>query len=425
MRPRGRAASPISRAAHCTGSRRGPPAPSLSTDDSRILGPAMRRRLPKTVYLLGLASLLNDASSDIIYPLLPIFLSTTIGAGPAVIGLIEGAADAISSILKLLAGSWSDRTQGRKPFVVGGYGLSGLSRLLLVFASHWGVVFGARLADRTGKGIRSAPRDALIVDVTDPSQRGRAFGLHRAFDHLGAVAGPLAAAALLAIGFSFRQIFLVAVIPTAAGILLLALVLREPARPTARAGLPLLGGKTPPGLRSALFPIALFSLANASDMFLILQAYRSGVSAAVIPLLWAANHAVKALLSTWAGDLSDRRGRGLLLISGWALYAVIYAVFPFATSLPAFILLFVAYAVPLAMTEGTERAWVAERLPAEGRGKGFGIYYLVSGFATLGGSLLFGVLFQEVGPPAAFFTAAALAMAAALVTLTMERRKAA
>ncbi len=372
-----------------------------------------RRKIPGTVVLLGLASLLNDASSDIIYPLLPIFLSTYAGATPLIIGMIEGTADAIASILKLIAGTWSDRVSRRKPFVVWGYGLAGFSRVLIAMATHWAPIFGARLLDRTGKGIRSAPRDALIADITHPGERGRAFGLQRALDHTGAIIGPLIAAGLLALGLSLRSIFFVAIIPTLLGVVLLVIALREPERKEVSAGAKLTGAPLPAGFRRAMIPIALFYLANSSDMFLILQAYHAGVATATIPLLWAGNHAVKALLSTHAGAWADRFGRRRLVIAGWLLYGAVYAVFPFARSIALFLALFLVYAIPFALTEGSERAWVAEYLAADSRGKGFGIYYLVSGACTLAGTALFGWLYQSVSAVAAFGTGAALAVVAA------------
>ena len=381
--------------------------------DSAAMRTTRARKIPGTVVLLGFASLLNDASSDIIYPLLPIFLATQAGATPLIIGMIEGVADAIASILKLVAGIWSDRTSKRKPFVVSGYALAGASRVLIAAATHWAPIFGARLLDRTGKGIRSAPRDALIADVTPESDRGRAFGLQRALDHTGAILGPLIAAGLLALGFSLRGVFLFAIIPTVIGVVLLVVGLREPEVKRVAAGVSLRGEPLPAGFRGAMIPIAIFYLANSSDMFLLLHAHRVGIATSAIPLLWAANHAVKALLATHAGEWSDRFGRRRLLVAGWLLYALVYAIFPSARTIPAFLALFLVYALPFALTEGSERAWVAQFLGASSRGKGFGAYYLTSGVCTLAGTALFGWLYQTVSPLAAFATGAALAAVAA------------
>ena len=379
-------------------------------------------RLPKPVIILGLVSLLNDASSEMIYPLLPLFLTTTLGATPLIVGMIEGAADALASILKLFAGSISDRMPARKPLVVAGYSLATASRLIIAAATMWPVVLAARLIDRTGKGIRSAPRDAVIADVTPPDQRGRSFGFHRAMDHAGAIVGPLAAAALLGAGLVTRNVIALAAIPGVIGVVLL-LRLKEPPRVAkqktpAEAGAPsLLPGK----FWHALSAIGLFSLANSSDAFLLIYASQMGASAMTVALLWAANHALKVLLSTKAGSLSDRIDRRYLLVAGWAIYAVIYLMFPFATSLTALFVLFTLYALPFALTEGAERAWIGDMISADVRGKGYGWYYLTNGAGVFFGTLLFGLMYQEISPMAAFATGAGLSLAATAVVMTVKR----
>lgn len=384
-----------------------------------------RTRLKPQVLFLGLAALLNDSASELIYPLLPIFLTTTLGASPAILGLIEGAADGLASILKYFAGAWSDRMPRRKPLIVGGYGLAAASRALIAMATVWPVVLLARLLDRTGKGARSAPRDAMISDVTPADQRGRAFGFHRALDHTGAIVGPLLAVLLLhVLGFSLKQAILFAVIPGAIGALMLAFFLREVPRASAAKDLaPVTGGpRLPSQFRGAITAIALFSLSNSSDAFLLLQAHAAGVTTAMLPLLWASHHVIKSLFSTRAGALSDRVDRRWLLIAGWTSYAVIYATFPFAGSLTSFFVLFVLYAIPFTLAEGAERAWIADLVPAEARGRSFGIYYLANGLCVLAGTALFGLLYQNVSPHAAFFTGAALAVSAVfLVAITMKR----
>ncbi len=381
-------------------------------------------KLKPQVILLGVAALLNDAASELIYPLLPVFLTATLGATPIVIGLIEGAADGLASILKYFSGAWSDRAKKRKPLIVSGYALAVGARALIAAATMWPLVLTARLVDRTGKGIRSAPRDAMISDVTPKEQRGRAYGFHRALDHTGAIVGPLLAVLLLQyMGFSLKATFFLAVIPGAIGVLLLLFFLKEttpePAANTAAGSGPL-----PKTFRSAIAAIALFSLANSSDAFLLLQAHAAGVSTAMLPLLWAAHHVIKALFSTAAGGLSDRIDRRWLLISGWTSYAVIYALFPFAHSLPAFVALFVLYAIPFTLAEGAERAWIADLVPAESRGRSFGIFYLASGMCVLAGSAIFGVIYEQFSPHAAFFTGAALALAAVFAVLATRRNQA-
>jgi len=391
--------------------------------------PAHVQRLKPQVLLLGLMSLLNDAASEMVYPLLPVFLTSSLGATPVVIGLIEGVADGLASILKYFAGRWSDVTSRRKPFVVWGYTLAAASRALIAAALVWPLVFAARLLDRTGKGIRSAPRDAMISDVTPADQRGRAFGFQRALDHTGAIVGPLLAMACLNVmGLTLRQTIYLAVIPGAIGVVLLVVLLREQlngqrstvnvAEPSARS--PFTVDRSP--FNRAIIAIALFSLANSSDAFLILQAHAAGVTTALLPLLWAAHHVIKSLFSTAAGGLSDRIDRRWLLVAGWASYAVIYAAFPFAHSLTAFFVLFILYAIPFTLAEGAERAWIADLVPAEVRGRSFGIYYLANGMGVLAGTALFGVIYQQVSPRAAFFTGALLAVAAVLAVLATRRK---
>jgi len=373
-------------------------------------------KLKPQVKLLGLISLLNDSASEMIYPLLPIFLTATLGATAVDVGLIEGAADGLASILKYYAGSWSDRLPKRKPLIVSGYTLAALSRALIAAAKVWPLVLVARLIDRTGKGIRSAPRDAMIADVTPIEQRGRAFGFHRALDHTGAIVGPLLALLFLD-GFhlSIRTVFAIAVVPGLIGAaILLAFLKEEPRVIAAVTSVPATPVKLDPGFWSALVAIALFSLSNSSDAFLLLQAHTAGVSTGLLPLLWAAHHVIKSLFSTKAGALSDRIDRRYLLVAGWASYAIIYFIFPAAHSLTFFVVLFILYAIPFTLTEGAERAWVIGFVPAEARGKAFGFYYLANGLSVLAGTVLFGALYDKASPRAAFYTGAALAIAAAL-----------
>ncbi len=373
-------------------------------------------RLRPQVVLLGLMSLLNDSASEMIYPLLPIFLTSTLGATPIIVGLIEGTADALSSILKLAAGWISDRLPYRKPLIVGGYALAAASRAWISVAGRWPSVLGARLLDRTGKGIRSAPRDAMIADVTPFESRGKAFGFQRALDHTGAVIGPLFAIVLLdAVHLPLRTVFLIAVIPGAIGVVLLIALLREEPHPTQPRDLATPQPRNlPPPFFYALGSIALFSLANSSDAFLLLQAHAAGVTIGMLPVLWSAHHVIKSLFSTYAGARSDVMGRRSLLVIGWMVYGAIYFAFPFAKSLLIFVILFVAYAIPFTLTEGAERAWIGDLVPPELRGRSFGFYYLVTGMFVLAGTALFGVLYQDVSPRAAFFTGAALAVMAAL-----------
>ena len=387
-------------------------------------------RLPRAVIALGAVSLFTDLSSEMIYPLLPVFLSTVLGAGPLAIGAIEGAAESTAALLKLVSGWWSDRLPRRKPLVVAGYGIASLVRPLIGLAQGVGQVLAIRLADRAGKGIRGAPRDALIADAVDPSQRGRAYGFHRAADHAGAVAGPMVAYALLTWGnVSLRTVFLLAAIPAAAAMVTLIFGVRESGRAVGS------GGSRPSLERKGLdrrfwaylVVLLLFTLGNSTDALLILRASQLGVSAALVPVLWAVLHVVKSVSSTPGGILSDRLGRRPLIIGGWLVYAAVYLGFAFASATWQAWALFIVYGLYFGMTEGVEKALVADLVPADVRGAAFGWYNLTIGLAALPASLIFGGLWQAYGATAAFIVGASLALAAAaglsLVTRGWEATK--
>ncbi len=381
-------------------------------------------RLPRTVIALGAVSLLTDASSEMIYPLLPVFLSSVLGAGPLAIGAIEGAAESVASLLKLASGWWSDRLPRRKTLVVIGYGIASVVRPLIGLAQNVGQVLAIRLTDRAGKGIRGAPRDALIADAVDASQRGRAYGFHRAADHAGAVAGPVIAYALLTWGgLHLRTVFLLAAIPAALAMLMLVFGVKESKRAVtpkerttslARAGLDR-------RFWSFLAVLLLFTLGNSTDALLILRATELGVSTALVPILWAVLHVVKSTSSTPGGVLSDRLGRRPLIIAGWMVYGAVYLGFAMASATWHAWALFIAYGLYFGMTEGVEKALVADLVPAEVRGAAFGWYNLTIGLGALPASLIFGGLYQAFGAPVAFVTGAGLAIVAAVGLLAVVR----
>jgi MFS family permease len=385
--------------------------------------PAPRPWLGRTVVSLALVSLLTDASSEMIAPLLPIFLTATLGASASAVGAIEGAAETTAALLKLGSGWWSDRVARRKPLVVAGYLLATVARPLVALAATPAQVLAVRLTDRVGKGIRSAPRDALLAAAVPPEARGRAFGFHRAADHLGAVIGPLAAFALLgAGGVPLRTVFWLAAVPGVLALLALVVGVRE--APAARAAPPRpapaaapASWRPPRALRGVLAALLLFTLGNASDAFLVLRATQLGVPVALVPVLWAALHAVKSLAGTPGGALSDRLGRRPAILAGWVLYALVYAGLAAAASAWHVWALLLAYGLFFGLTEGAEKALVADLAPAERRGAAFGWYHLVVGLAALPASLLFGVLWDRYGAPAAFQVGAALAVAASFVLL--------
>ena len=373
-------------------------------------------RLPRTVIALGAVSLLTDLSSEMIYPLLPVFLSTVLGAGPLAIGAIEGAAESVAAMLKLASGWWSDRLPRRKPLVIVGYGIASIVRPLVGLANGVGQVLAIRLADRAGKGIRGAPRDALIADAVDPSQRGRAYGFHRAADHTGAVAGPIVAYSLLTwTDVSLRTVFLLAAIPAAAAMIVLLVGVKESARDVTKSKAPSLKRS---GLDRKFWAylgvLLLFTLGNSTDALLILRANELGVSIALVPVLWAVLHVVKAVSSTPGGVLSDRLGRRPLIIGGWLVYAAVYLGFAFASEMWHAWALFIVYGLYFGMTEGVEKALVADLVPSNVRGAAFGWYNLTIGLAALPASLIFGGLWQISGATTAFMFGASLALVAAV-----------
>ena len=372
--------------------------------------------LPRTVKTLGVVSLLTDMSSEMIYPLLPSFLVGPLKAGPAFVGLVEGIAESVASLTRLVAGRISDQKPRRKPMIVAGYGLSSVMRpLVAVAAAPWHVL-AIRTADRVGKGLRGAPRDALLAEVTPVADFGRAFGFHRGMDHLGAVAGPLIASGLLLWRSDLRLVFALAAVPALASLVVLVLGVREEPRAVGiRTDAKGPAAPLPPGLRRYLFVVAVFTLGNSSDAFLLLRAQQAGVALALVPLLWAALHVVKSSASTAGGALSDRFGRRPVITAGWILYALVYGGLALATRAWQVWALFAVYGLFTALTEGPERALVAELAPASRRGAAFGAYYAVTGVMLLPASLLMGVLWQTVGPATALRAGAALALAAALL----------
>ena len=393
------------------------------------------RRLPKSVIVIGLISLLNDASSEIIYPLLPLFLTLTLGASPKIIGLIEGTAESISSLLKLFAGYFSDRRGRRKGLVVGGYALANFIRPLLGFATNWLQVLAIRLTDRVGKGIRTAPRDAMIADTVAVKERGLAFGFHRAMDHTGAVIGPLIGFLLVYFIASnrnspsasdYRKIFLLASIPALCAVAVAVFALRETVTKRgedslARPRLSFRGFDK--NFKRFLFLVALFTLSNSSDAFLLLRAKQAGVLEVNIPLLWAALHVTKVLSSLVGGDLSDRLGRRTLIVSGWLLYAAVYLAFAFISTPAAAWTIFLIYGVYFGLAEGAEKALVADLVRPEQRGTAYGLYNLAFGITVLPASLMMGFLWDWFNPQAAFITSACLGATAALLLLLTVNAK--
>ncbi len=378
-------------------------------------------KVPKGIIILGLVSFFTDLSSEMIYPLLPVFLSGVLGAGALALGLIEGIAESTAALTKVVSGFWTDKTRRRKPFIFGGYGISGLARPLIAFAAGWPFVLLMRFLDRMGKGIRTSPRDALVADITRAGKRGSAFGLHRAMDHAGAVAGPLVAAALLGFAaLSLRQVFLLAAIPAVFVMAIIIFLVKEPPSPkTSRSPAPLnifshweeMGDN----FKYFLAALLLFTLGNSTDAFLILRLSNAGISASHIATLWAAHNGVK-MVSTYAGGrLADVFGSKKLIVSSWGFYALVYAAFAFSKAPNLLIATFLLYGIYFGLSEPSEKSLVADIVPLNLRGSAFGYYHFVSGLGALPASLLFGFLWHAFSAEAAFLTGAALATLAAVL----------
>jgi MFS family permease len=357
-----------------------------------------------------------------IAPLLPLFVTVTLGAGPAALGVIEGAAESTAALLKLVSGLQADRVRRRKPMVLVGYTLAGLVRPCIAFATGWTAVLVIRFADRVGKGIRTSPRDALVADLTRPEERGRAYGFQRALDHTGAVLGPLVAAGLLGLGLATRQVFLLAAVPAAVVIALIVFGVREVPREAPGTGHSWWRdlGALPPSFRMVALALGVFTLGNSTDAFLLLRLADLGLEPGAVALAWAALHGVKAVSAWLGGALSDRLGRRPLVLAGWAWYAACYVGFALAKEPTAFVAVFLVYGLYHGVTEPVEKAWVAEMAPTRLRGAAFGVYHAVVGLAALPASLLTGLIWRSAGPAAALGVGAVLAGVAWAILLAVR-----
>ena len=372
--------------------------------------------LPRTVWLIGLISFVNDAASEMLYPLMPLYLATVLMAGPKALGLIEGIAEATSSIFKLVSGVIVDRTKKTKPWIVIGYFLAGIGRPLIAIANSWTWVLCIRFTDRLGKGLRTSPRDALLADSVPSNQRGLTFGLHRSMDNAGAVFGPLIAALLLSMNIPLRDIFLWAVVP---GIITVALALclkevpreQQVVQPFSWS----LEGLSPQFKRYIL-TAGIFALANSSDMFLLLRARELGVPQEQIPLLWAAISLITTLFGTPLSALSDRFSRKNFILIAWCAFAFFYIAMSFSgITIWMLCALFGIYGLFKAATEGVEKALVADLAPKGMTGTAFGWFNLISGLMLLPASLIFGWLYESYSPQYAFLFSGSCAMLAFLL----------
>jgi MFS family permease len=381
----------------------------------------------RNIILLGLTSFFTDVASEMVYPLLPLFLTSTLGAGPAILGLIEGVAESLASLLRVVSGYASDRIGRRKDLTIAGYGASVVGKGLLFAATGWGWVFAGRLVDRVGKGIRTAPRDAIIADSSTEETRGRAFGLHRSMDTAGAVLGVLAAILILRGGSpDYASVFLWSLLPATLGLGFLLLV-REGA---VRQGMPgtipaFQWNRLPRPLRVYLVITLVFALGNSSNTFLLLRTAGTGASPTMTLLAYLVYNVTSMTLASPAGRMSDRIGRGKLLAAGYGVYALVY--FGFG-ALDAGLThwtgwtLFAVYGIYSGLTEGVERALVADLSPPSLRATAIGIHATVAGITLLPASIIAGLLWEHVGPAAPFYFGGGLALIASASVLIGVRR---
>lgn len=384
------------------------------------------RRLPTTVYALGLVSFCTDLGSEMIVPLLPA-LFTSLGASRLQLGLLQGLSDLVVAALRIASGWLSDRRERRKPWILFGYGLSTAMRpAFALVTAPWHALL-VRSLDRVGKGVRSAPRDALVADLVDRAGRGRAFGMQRALDHAGAMAGAVAASACVFAGLGLRSVFALSLLPGLAAVLLIVFAVREPDRGAAAktpgpAARPACAAPTPRRLLPFLVVVAVAAIGGTVDLFAIARAGELGVPVALHPLLWAALHVARATLAAPLGAWSDRIGRRTVIAVGLALHAPVLLGFALVDAPGWLWPLFVALGLHAAFTEGAERGFVAD-LVDDGRrhGRAFGVYYAVAGLAAFAGTALLGALWDAAGAGAAFGTAAGATLVALILLLILVR----
>jgi MFS family permease len=375
-----------------------------------------RKALPRTVVIVGLVSLLNDLASEMVVPLIPLLLATVLAAGPAALGLIEGVAEAVANLLKLWAGRHSDLFgRRRKPYVVAGYLLSNLVRPLIGLSGSWLTVLTLRVTDRVGKGVRTAPRDALVADVIDASVAGRAYGFMRALDHAGAVLGALAAAAIVYFGTARLELVIaLSAIPGLAAVLLIGFGVRERPRAVASNSIspPLRWSALDARAQGYLTMIGLFMLGRIPESFVLLRGHELGIGVVELLLLWAAMHGVKVFVSEQAGAHADRIGRRPLILLGWSVYAVTLLALAFAHAPATLWGWSLALGLYFGLSEGAERALVVDLAAPDARGTAFGWFHMTVGLAAVPAGLMLGGLWSAYGVTVAFLVSAAVAAVA-------------
>ncbi|MBN1694235.1 MFS transporter [candidate division WOR-3 bacterium] len=383
----------------------------------------MFKDVPGNVKALGFVSLLNDAASEMIYPLLPIFLTSVLGVGAGALGVIEGIAESTASLLKLFSGWFSDKIRKRKILILIGYSLAALGRPVIALSRYWWQVAAIRFVDRLGKGIRTSPRDALISLSTPEDIKGKAFSLHRAMDHAGAIIGPLCAIILLKIGMNLKSLFAWALLPGIITVFIVFFFVREKKIEAKAKSVDFKFSVLSRNFKAYLIILIVFALGNSSDAFLILKAKDIGITTSLIPLLWIVLHFVKMTTSIPGGEWSDKVGRRKVIVGGWIVYALIYLGFGLSSRIFHIWGLFALYGVYFGLTEGVEKAFVSDLVSKKFQGTAFGFYHLAVGIAAFPSSVIFGFIWQNLGSFAAFAYGASLAGIASILLFSLVREK--
>jgi len=383
----------------------------------------MKKKVVSNIVILGLVSLFVDMSTEMVYPLVPLFLTATLGASPAIVGIIEGIAESIASLLKVFSGYIGDVYHNKKRLAIAGYSASVFYKLVLLLAASWPGVLVARIIDRTGKGLRTAPRDALVAQSSDQKKLGGSYGLHKTLDMAGSSLGVILAYLFVATGVGFHRAFTVSIIPALIGIGILFAVREDKAGRAAGEKLRLKGLKLDKQLTRYLAVLFLFCLGNSSNAFLLLKSQALGFTSAQVILLYLAFNVSASALAIPAGKLSDRVGRGRVLVPGYLLYGLVYLGFALIQSRAVTVFLFIAYGAYNALISGAERAFVAENAPEHMRGTVLGLYGMLQGIGLLLASMIAGVLWDTLGSGAPFLLGGALGLVSAVMILLITGRK--
>lgn len=381
-----------------------------------------KKKVLSNIVLLGLVSLFADMSTEMVYPLVPLFLTAALGASPAIVGIIEGIAESIASLLKVFSGYIGDVYHNKKRLAFAGYSASVLYKIVLLLAASWPGVLAARVIDRTGKGIRTAPRDALVAQSSDNKKLGGSFGLHKMLDMAGSSLGALCAYFFVATNFGFHKAFLFSMIPAVVGILIIFAVREDKADAAVCQKLTLRGAQLDGRLKAYLAVIFVFCLGNSSNTFLLLKAQQRGFSASQVILLYLIFNVATSALAIPFGKLSDRFGRSRILVPGYLIYGLVYLGFAVLAAKPAIVILFIAYGAYTALISGAERAFVAENSPSGLKGTVLGLYGMLQGFGLLLSSIAAGLLWDAVNSNAPFLFGGTIGILSALLIFIILRR---